>query len=91
MATVKININTDAETKESANRLFKELGLDMTTAINIFLKKAVLERGIPFEVSAKQPNNETIEAMEEVKMMEKNPSKYKGYKSIADLKAALGV
>ncbi len=91
MSVVKINVNTDLETKEEAQKLFKDLGMDMTTAINIFLKRAVLEKGIPFEVSTKVPNAETRAALEEVRRMEKNPKEYKGYRSMEELKGALGV
>ncbi len=79
MATVKININTDAETKEQAQQLFKSLGFDMTTAVNAFLKRSILENGLPFPVNANLPNDATIAAMEEFNKMKKNPSSYKKY------------
>ncbi len=91
MATVKINVNTDVETKEQAQALLHEIGLDMTTAINIYLKRIIIEKGIPFELSTRATNKATLSAMEELSHMEKNPSAYKGYKSIAELKEALGV
>ena len=90
MAT-KINVNVDLETKEQATKLLKELGLDMTTAINIFLKRLILEQGIPFEVSLKIPNAETLEAILEAEDIRNNPSKAKTYKSVAELRKNLGV
>ncbi len=54
--TIRITVNTDAETKRAAEELFAELGLNMTTAVNIFLKRALLERGIPFGITANVPN-----------------------------------
>lgn len=54
--TIRITVNTDAETKKAAEELFAELGLNMTTAVNIFLKRALLERGIPFGITTNVPN-----------------------------------
>lgn len=90
MATVKINVCTDAETKKAAEALFSELGLNMTTAINIFLKRALLERGIPFEVSCNVPNSETLAAIKEGHAMALDPNT-PSYDSIEALRGALGV
>ncbi len=49
---IRVTIRVDRELKESAEALFNYLGLNMTNAINIFLRKAVDERGIPFPVKA---------------------------------------
>jgi len=48
MATTNLNIKTDKEIKEQAEIIFSESGLNMTTAINMFLKTIVRENGIPF-------------------------------------------
>ena len=45
-----MTIRVNSETKKKAQELFAEIGLDMSSAINIFLKRAILEEGIPFEV-----------------------------------------
>lgn len=50
MATVKINICTDEKTKEQAEVILTELGLNMTAAMNMYLKKIIAEGGIPFEL-----------------------------------------
>lgn len=55
MNTVKINVCTDAETKAEAESLLAEMGLTMSAAINMYLKKIILEGGIPFEVTTKTP------------------------------------
>ena len=43
-----ISFRTDDETKEQAAKLFRDLGLDMSTAINMFLKQSIASNGIPF-------------------------------------------
>ena len=50
MGASNINIRVDSEVKNEAQELFASLGMDMTTAINIFLRKAIQQRGIPFAV-----------------------------------------
>lgn len=47
----QVNIRIDDDLKEKADMLFDELGLNMTTAFNIFIKTAVRQKGIPFELS----------------------------------------
>ena len=58
-----INIRVNDEIKKEAETIFKSLGLNMSVAMNLFLKKCINEKGIPFDL--KIPNKETIEAMEE--------------------------
>lgn len=50
MSVVNINIRVDSEIKEQAEKLFSELGLNTTTAINVFLRACIREQGIPFEI-----------------------------------------
>lgn len=49
MRTV-ISVRTDKNTKEQARRLFSHLGIDMSTAVNLFLRQAIRRQGLPFEV-----------------------------------------
>lgn len=63
MAKVSTNITIDAEVKKQAQELFANLGLDLSTAINIYLKKALSEQGIPFEVKREVPNSITAKAI----------------------------
>lgn len=65
--TTNINIKTDSVLKKNAEVLFEELGMNMSTALNIFLRQAVRENRIPFEITGNLPNTETIKAMEDVK------------------------
>jgi len=54
-------INIDDETKKEAQELFKDLGMNLTTAINIFLKQAIREQRIPFYVGEPKHKEETGE------------------------------
>lgn len=85
MAMTKVSIRMDEELKKQAEELFDELGLNMTTAFTVFLKKAVREQRIPFEVSADYPNAVTRAAMEETEAILRNPSAYKSYSSAEEM------
>ena len=50
MMTTNFNIRIDKDIKEHAEGIFNELGINMTTAVNIFLRTAIREHGIPFEL-----------------------------------------
>lgn len=50
MATTVLQVRMDEDLKNEASELFEKLGLDIPTAIRIFFKRAVTEKGIPFEV-----------------------------------------
>jgi len=65
MAASSMNIRMDGEIKAQAQELFAQFGLDMTTAINMFLRQAIRERGIPFELRLK-PNSALDEAIRDV-------------------------
>jgi DNA-damage-inducible protein J len=52
MPQTNINIRIDETVKKQAESLFSELGLNMTTAFNIFVRQALRQRKIPFEISA---------------------------------------
>ena len=49
-----------------AEDLFNDLGMNLTTAFTIFVKQAIREQGIPFEITREIPNSETISAINEV-------------------------
>ena len=54
--TVMMKIEIDDKVKKDADKLFKELGLDTNTAINIFLKQSINKRAIPFRVKNEELN-----------------------------------
>ena len=59
MAKTNINIRVDSELKQSAEELFNDLGLNMSSAITIFLKSVVSYDGIPFELKRNALNTKT--------------------------------
>ena len=87
MAKVSTNINLDPNLKKAAQSLFADLGLDLTTAVTMFLKQAVMQQGIPFAVKREIPNAETIAAMNEYYEMRIHPENYKRYGSFKDAMA----
>lgn len=90
MAITNLNIRTDKEIKDQAERIFSELGLNMTTAINIFLRTTIREHGIPFELKLDIPNEVTVAAIEEGRQI-MSDSSVPGYSSIDALKKALDI
>lgn len=84
--TTNLTIRIDKELKEKAEQLFSELGMNMTTAFNIFIRQAVRQGKIPFEISLNNPNVETIAAMEEANKISRDPNA-KRYSSFEELVA----
>ena len=85
MSTTNINVRVDSALKQEAEALFKDLGLNMSSAITMFLRSAINYDGIPFEVKRPTPNAETRAALDEYEEMKKNPGNYKRYDSFDDV------
>ena len=85
MAKVSTNISIDAETKAKAQILLSEFGMDLSTAVNIFLKQMLYEGKIPFSIERHIPNDVTLEAIREAEEMKLNPDKYKRYDSVESM------
>ena len=90
MATSNLNVRTDATIKQQAETIFTELGMNMTTAVNLFLRATVRENGLPFDLKLDDPNAKTAAAIEEGRRIAFDPSAV-GYHSIDELKKALGI
>ena len=86
--TTNISIRMDSNLKAQAEALFSELGMNLTTAFNIFVRQSLREGGIPFEISLNQPNKETVAAMLEAERIAKDPT-VKGYSDLDELFADL--
>lgn len=80
MSTTTINI--DDTTKKEAQELFKDLGMNLTTAINIFLKQAIKERGLPFRVVQTRYKDEVYQAMKDA---EQGKNLSKGYNDVEEM------
>lgn len=89
MSTANLSVRVDAELKKDVETCLDEMGLNMSTAINMYLKQIVKRRAIPFAVTAEPvPNQETIAALEEGIRIANDP-KIKGYRDMASLIEAL--
>lgn len=82
MATTPTQIRIDERTKKQAVELLEGLGLNLSDAVNIFLKQVVLHKGIPFDIKYPEFKPEVIEAMEEAKKISRDPN----VKSYTDVK-----
>ena len=83
MATVPTQVRIDEELKRQSMELFSQLGIDMSSAVNMFLKQCVMRGGLPFMVELPQYKSEVIEAMEEARRISKDPNT-KRYGSFAE-------
>ncbi len=84
-----ISVHVDPKDKEEATAILKDLGLNMTTLINMTLKQVIKQKGVPFEVVNPTPSKELLEALKEVDEMINNPEKYPRYNNWNDLKESL--
>ncbi len=66
MATVNMSIRMDKDLKKQAEAMLSDMGLNMTTAMNMFLRQVVRQGRIPFEIATDIPNHETLAAMKEM-------------------------
>ena len=72
-----VSFRIDSDLKNQAETLFQNLGLNMTTAFNMFLRQSVREGRIPFDVTMNVPNSDTIETMiESLKLLNNPNTKY---------------
>jgi DNA-damage-inducible protein J len=78
----------DSDLKAQADALFNELGMNISTAFNIFVRQSLREGRIPFDISLNQPNKETIAAMLEAERIANDPT-VKGYTNMDELFADL--
>lgn len=83
MNTVATQIRIDKNIKQQAAELFAMLGIDMSSAVNVFLRQCIIQGGLPFEVKLPQYKPEVLEAMEEAKEISRN-LKTKRYSSFKE-------
>ena len=83
--TTAINVNVDKNTKEQATVILKDLGLNMSTAINMFLVQIVKRNGIPFEITNNKLSKEMIQALKEANDIINGTIEEKGYRDVDEL------
>lgn len=83
--TATLNVRIDPETKVKAEKLFSSFGITITDAINIFLRKSLMEGGLPFEVKNPRYNRETEAAIQETIDIMNGKIQTKSYASAREL------
>lgn len=86
--TTNFSVRMDTEIKKQCEALYGELGVNLTTAINVFLRQSLRAGGFPFDVRIDQPNRETMAAMLEAERIARDPSA-KRYADVEDALTAL--
>lgn len=87
-ATTNISIRMDTALKAQADIFFAELGMNLSTAFQIFVRQSLREGRIPFDIALEKPNKETIAALLEAERITNDPS-VKGYDDLDELFADL--
>lgn len=87
-SSTNISIRMDADLKARADALFAQLGMNLSTAFNVFVRQCLREGRIPFEISLKRPNETTIATLLEAEKIAKDPD-VKGYDNLEELFADL--
>ena len=81
MSKTSMSIRLDSEVKEQAQQVFNNLGMDMTTAINIFLRQAIQYQGLPFDVRLDE-NRKLLEVLTD---LDQNRNMSQSFVSVSDL------
>ena len=81
MSKTSMSIRLDSEVKEQAQQVFNNLGMDMTTAINIFLRQAIQYQGLPFDVRLDE-NRKLLEVLTD---LNQNRNMSQSFESVSDL------
>ena len=81
MSKTSMSIRLDSEVKEQAQQVFSNLGMDMTTAINIFLRQAIQYQGFPFDVRLDE-NRKLLQVLTD---LDQNRNMSQSFESVSDL------
>ena len=82
---INMSFRVDKDLKKQADELFKNLGMNTSVALNMFLTQSVREQSIPFIPSMDVPNARLISAIEEANAIESGKIKAKRYKSFEEV------
>lgn len=83
--STNFNVRIDSEVKKQSEALFNELGMNLTTAINVFLRQSLRAGGFPFDVTVNTPNGVTLAALHETERLAHDPN----VKRYSDVEEAL--
>ncbi len=72
--TTNFSVRMDSNIKKQCEALYSELGMNLTTAINVFLRQSLRSGGFPFDVTLNKPNSVTLAAMKEAERLAKDPN-----------------
>ena len=86
--TTNFSVRMDSDIKKQCEALYGELGINLTTAINVFLRQSLRVGGFPFDVRIEQPTKETIAAMQEAERIV-HDSSVKRYSDVEEALKAL--
>ena len=85
MANVNVTIRMDENLRKEAALLFDDLGIGLNQAVTLFVKQAVREQRLPFEITRNIPNKETLDAFKEIELMKAGKIPFKAYDNIDEL------
>ena len=88
MLATNLTVRIDSSLKDEAESLFKDLGMSLSTAFNIFLRQAVRMQAIPFSISRGITNRATLSAMREAERIAEDPE-VPGFHDRASLQKSL--
>lgn len=86
--TTNFTVRMDSDIKKQCEAIYGELGINLTTAINVFLRQSLRAGGFPFDVRLDQPNKETMAAMLEAERIARDPP-VKRYSDVEEVLRAL--
>lgn len=87
-STTNFSVRMDSDIKKQCEEMYGELGINLTTAINVFLRQSLRVGGFPFDVRLEQPNKQTMVAMQEAERIGRDPSA-KRYSDVEEALRAL--
>ena len=73
MATVNFSVRMDADLKREVEAIYAELGMNLTSAVNAFLRQSVRVGGMPFDLRLNERQRETVLAMLEAEQLASDP------------------
>lgn len=82
--TTNLTIRMDSSVKKQADALFSDLGMNLSTAFNVFVRQAIRMQRLPFEISREVPTQDTLDAIREAEQIARDPMA-KGFADMSEL------